>query len=495
MNDRRFYLAVGTIALGLLILAALLGTWLDEEYTLATTAHGPVYAFGRALSYELQAPLYFVLLAIWRVIDSSVFFARLFSVLCVLGFAFAAREIALRVRPGLPPLPFVVLAIANPFVVYAAMEIRLYALALLLSAVLWITFYDGYLSDERPRARVWFVILAIASAYVQYFLAFALVAGFFGLLIARRYQALRAFVVSSAIVAVAIAPVYWWVSSQTPAAYVAAASLRELLGSVIQPAMTFALPLAYDWTGPWYFLKLAHHAVEIVVLMFVFGFAAKRFSGREWAIAALPIVMWCIFFLAAAIMHLHYSLPRHFVGLYVPEIAALYVLVSRVAVDGHPRIALTIAALYAIFSAGTLVTTYRALAKPGDWPRIGAYLTSHARAGDRVAVFPARGLPALVRTYSGPAEVAAFPHAENYQRFDEHSAHLNSAAETETGLTNLARGHKVWLIITGACADAELDDGCVYLDDVLAREYPKAPVMTFYLSRVVEISGSPQQHL
>jgi hypothetical protein len=493
VNDRRFYVLVGSITLALAILGAILGTWWDEEYTLATTSHGPIYAFGRALTFELQAPLYFVVLAVWRGIDSSVFFARLFSVLCIAGFAFAAREIARRIRPDLSPLPFVVLAIANPFVVFAAMEIRLYALALLLSSLLWLAFCDGYLSEDRPRARVWFVAIAIASIYVQYFLAFALVAGACALIVARRYAALRSFLLACCVAGIAIAPVLWWAPAQAAANYLAAASVGDLFRSMVQPAMTFALPLSYDWTGAWYLLKSAHHVTEIGTLILLLVFAAKRLSAREWAIVAFPILMWCVFFFAAATLHLHYTLPRHFVGLYVPEIAALYVLVSRAAVDGQRRLALGIALLYALFSAATLITTYRSLAKPGDWPRVGAYLTSHVQAGDRVAVFPARGLPALVRWYHGPDEVQPLPHAENLLHYDEQSDEFTSTRDARVALEKLTRGHKLWLVIAVDCDDAGARAGCKHLVEAVSRNYPRLRVNMFYLNRVVELSAPPQR--
>ena len=58
-----------------------LNIWSDEASTLYTTQNGIFEAFSNA-GDEKQAPLYFVLLGAWRLIDDSHFFARLFSVLC-----------------------------------------------------------------------------------------------------------------------------------------------------------------------------------------------------------------------------------------------------------------------------------------------------------------------------------------------------------------------------------------------------------------------------
>jgi hypothetical protein len=189
----------------------------------------------------------------------------------------------------------------------------------------------------------------------------------------------------------------------------------------------------------------------------------------------------------------HYTPPRHFVGLYVPEIAALYVLVSRVAVDGRWRLAFGIAMLYAFFAAATLITTYRSLAKPGDWPRVAAYLSERARSGERIAVFPARALPAFTRGYRGPAEVAPFPSAENLQHYDERSARIVSTRDASAALNRLAAGHVVWLVIGEDCATAAPADGCGYLENAVAQSFPKAPDKTFFHNRVVEISVPADQ--
>ncbi|HEV7180287.1 MAG TPA: hypothetical protein VGN11_10450, partial [Candidatus Baltobacteraceae bacterium] len=72
-----------SISVGLMfVLAYVLNIWQDEAYTLQTTSRGIVYAFHQAVAFEQSAPLYFLALTLWRHINDSVFFLRLFSVLC-----------------------------------------------------------------------------------------------------------------------------------------------------------------------------------------------------------------------------------------------------------------------------------------------------------------------------------------------------------------------------------------------------------------------------
>ena len=107
-------------------LAAILNTWTDEEYTLASTAHGIGIAFAKALTFELQAPLYFGILAAWRTFDDSVFFARLFSVLCAVALTFAVAALGKRLNVSRPFVLTWVLVL-SPFTTYAALEAMILA--------------------------------------------------------------------------------------------------------------------------------------------------------------------------------------------------------------------------------------------------------------------------------------------------------------------------------------------------------------------------------
>jgi len=71
-SDRVAAIGAAAVFVVAAIVAAHLGTWTDEEYTLATTSRGPLYALEQALDYELQAPVYFVVEAIWREANSSL---------------------------------------------------------------------------------------------------------------------------------------------------------------------------------------------------------------------------------------------------------------------------------------------------------------------------------------------------------------------------------------------------------------------------------------
>lgn len=83
ISHRAVIVLAGLFALVAGVLSLVVGAWGDEAMTLATTGHGPVEAAVRARDFELQPPLYFVLLSIWRFVSASVIWARMLSVVAV----------------------------------------------------------------------------------------------------------------------------------------------------------------------------------------------------------------------------------------------------------------------------------------------------------------------------------------------------------------------------------------------------------------------------
>src|SRR5438874_11114773 len=151
------------LSLGLSVtLAYLLDIRFDEAFTLNTTSQGPFYAFRQAIKFEQQAPLYFVVLSIWRSVDSSIFFARLFSVLCFPLFVWVAAEVAKRYVKEVNPLLVAAVVALHQQVVWSSLDIRLYSLMTLLGGLLFLLFYDGYLAEQpRTRSRIFYVAVSV----------------------------------------------------------------------------------------------------------------------------------------------------------------------------------------------------------------------------------------------------------------------------------------------------------------------------------------------
>ena len=466
------------------VLAAILGTWQDEEYTLATTAHGVGFAVHRAISYELQAPFYFLVLAALRTVDPSPFFARMFSVVAACLLTPLAARIALRIWPKADPRLFTAFVAFNPFVVFAAVEIRLYALAILVSAALWLAFDRGYLSESRLRARIALVLLGIAAAYLQYFLVFELAGFATALIVARRWRSLVAYAIAMAAVAVAFIPLGLVLRSQVGGEFGVRVALPGAYGSVfVHPLLDFVIPLGFQAViGPFAHVVAQALAAVLIALLIVGRPALDR---RRLAIVSIAVTVECLYAIVENVLHYELVVPRHFVALFIAELAALYAIVSGFRAKWPA--ARAVACLVALAIVASLGATYRTLSKQGDWPRVAAMLAKDARAGDTIAVFPADGVRPFLRYYRGYARVVPFPRALSTTSYDTSGLVISSTAEASAALRTLAsRRGRLWLVRAGGCTSYDFY-GCVELQKAVGQHFRIVGHNDFYTNEVLRL--------
>ncbi len=266
-------------------LARILNVWVDEAYTLYTTGSTLKHAIGRAIYFEYQPPFYFATLNLWRSLDHSVFFARLFSVLCVAFTIYAAGKLSVRYLKGLNPAVALAAIAINPAAIWAAEEIRVYALAGLLGALLLWTFYDGYLTESQTRnSRSLHVILAVVALYTQYFLGFLLAGNVVTLLVMRRSQALRSYVLGMIVVAIFCLPIAYVLRGQITAGtstFVSSLAPLQLANAILSTLLSYVMPLA--WVNAWYILPIGLVAAAVIVFL-----AARGLPLKEEACASSP---------------------------------------------------------------------------------------------------------------------------------------------------------------------------------------------------------------
>ncbi len=471
---------VYAVALG--VVGSLLGTWTDEEYTLATTAHGVAYAVERALHYELQAPLYFAILALWRSVDGAVWFARLFSVLCAAGTFFAFVLVGRKLAPGKDPLPFAFLVACNPFVVYAAFDIRLYALSLLLCTLLCLACEAGFAGGRDVRARAWFVGLAIAGVYVQYFVGFLLVG--LGAAVVVRRGALRAYLGCCALVLAAVAPLAVIAAGQVGGYRAPSPPVGALLRLVLVHPW---LDILFPYERAWQVLPFARplYAVLIAGALVAFAWSRPRPSPAALGWLAAAATVEGVYLALTLVLRLELQ-PFYFGPLFAPLVIAAYALFCsprRQGVPG-PRLAVLVSALLA---AAMLATDYRYLAQPGDWRRVAAYLDASVGPSDVVAVFPPDGVAALERNYRGRA--TPYPRAESTVTYSVANISVQSVDQARTSLARLAAAARHIWFVTPPCSPQAPAYGCRFVQRALAERRAFA-ARRFYDNTVYELAGS-----
>jgi len=484
LSDRgRLGVAAALYVLAGAVLSVWLGTWTDEEYTLATTAHGVAFAVAHAVGYELQAPLYFALLGAWRHLDSAVWFARLFSVLCGAGTLVAFAAIGRRIAPRVNPLGFALWAGLNPFTVRGALEIRHYALALLLSALLWLAFDAGFFSGSRRDARVAFVALAIAGIYTQYFIAFALVGFALSLLILKR-RTLGTYVACAALVVVAVLPLAF--SARGQGAWFAAEApppVRIVRWTLIHPWLGFVFPFDWQW-DEFRFVHAAYTAL-VCALGVLVVLCRPVLTRRNVALIAGALSIELLYVLMATVLHFELS-ERYFVALYVPVAVAVYGIWDALA-EERPRAGFVVLSTSALLAAAVLFSQYRYLAQPGDWKRVAAYLSDRARPPDAIAVYQPDALPAFLREYHGDVAVIPYPRAPSPKRYTIAAVSVASVAEARSAFAVFGSHRRIWFVEDGKCDVRQPLYGCEYVERAIAASFAVRSTQRFYDNRVEEL--------
>jgi uncharacterized membrane protein len=469
------YVALGINLAITLPLAHVLNIWQDEAYTLQTTSRDLGYAFQQAIGFEQNAPLYFLLLTVWRHLSAGVFSLRLFSVACI-AIAVAlvpalVRRYAPRADAGLVTLA----AACNPFAVWAAVEMRVYAMIVLVSALLLLACFDAFFTERPSRsAVVLYAICAAVAVYTQYYLAFLIAAQAVTILVYRRASLLR-FVIATGAAALAFAPMLAIVPAQvenfkdafaSPSLVRSVAVLAEILARYVLP-----LPLPHA--------KLVYAALGIAALLVLV------LARRVLVPAKSPILVMtacCFAFLAAGtyVAGVH-VLDRHAASLYLPAMLSIFAGFTFLRPPLARRAAIGWLCLTLTLSVVSLAQTYRALAKPGDWIRATAYLRAREQPREPIVVFEAENALPLAYYYNGPNRIVAIPAAVNFREYDVSAFVIRSQDELQA---TIPRAPRIWLITAGECASANIVFGCDTLERFVAKHYRVESDATFYGSRI-----------
>ena len=453
------------------VLGYLLDIRFDEAFTLHTTANGPVYAFSQALRFEQQSPLYFVVLSLWRKIDVSIFFARLFSVLCapfiVLASAAAARRYVKEIEPNI-----VAAAVAlNPHVIWGALEIRLYALMILLSVLLLVLFYDAYLTQKQKlRARALYILVAVLALYTQYYLGFQLVAGAVALLVLRRWRALWLYVLDMAVAGLLFAPmlfVIWSQLSEVRGQYSIAISFSDMARTIYQNIAR--LFISTDWIPFTWLKRWGLRIAELFILVLGVWKTIRARAAEHLALCIIVLVLvpfFCvtIFFVGGQLLQ-----HRHMFGLLLPLILLPF---SSLTIIKNRKVILGWLALTLFLNVASLYVTYRPLAKPGDFRNVAQHIMAHEKTGQPILVFHADAALPLAFYYTGPNKLVPVPQANKFETYNPNDSVLKDEAQFFELIDKLPGEPKqFWLVTDGWCAHGSLSFNCELLEKIVERHF------------------------
>ena len=430
--------------------------WTDESFSLATSGHRPLLdTIRRATRFELQPPLYFSLLNLWLRVDAHIQFGRILSLLCAAGSVLVIGMTGRRLRLHHPALLFWMAAL-TPGIVWAATEMRVYGLVLLLVSIANFLFVTLVLTDDpRPtRTAIAYGVTALACLLTSYYTGFVLLGHWIGALLARRRRATLTTALFG--VAIAFAPFVPTVLAQTtshPAILgETTATFRERVYQTLSTWLQSILSSTPE-------LKRQHaHALAAAVLMapvFLWLVARLRASPTrrppDLSGTSLPAaaVLGALVLVPTGILaflrltNLTLVNPRHMV-LAVPGLLLwLGVVIDELP---WPRAAVVASAALGALLVYCLGAYEWSGWQVADWRAAARYVSAHAGPTVPIVIAPAYEAAPFEYYYPWPASVVPVPGPARLDTADNVNTTIRDSTQLATVFTRAVATNPFWLV-------------------------------------------------
>lgn len=206
-SDWAIPLACVTVAVAATWTSTHTSLWIDEAYALDTAHHSWSGTWHQAVAFELQPPLYFMLLHAWLGIHDSIIWARALSTIFAMG-AVAVMGAIGGLLAGRNGRWMALVAAASPTLLWAASVSRGYAMVLLLTASsLYFFLRLTVIDTPHPRRDILgYAACTYAALLSAYYSGFLLPGELFAAALLGRREARR---VAAALMLVTVAFLPW----------------------------------------------------------------------------------------------------------------------------------------------------------------------------------------------------------------------------------------------------------------------------------------------
>ncbi len=486
MTDRTSYLKyIGLLILTHLLIAIpfayYLNIWTDEASTLYATQNGFGVAFQTAVIEQKQAPLYFWILSLWRQISESIFFARIFSIICSALAIWLFAKLADRLLVKKAALLASAFFALHPFLFWASAEIRVYSLVILLSLGLIYTFLDAFWDNAENRIApiVRFGALAITALYTNYYLGPMLVGFLIPLIVYRRWRAVTNYLVTMAVVGLAFLPMILFVRSEMNArssVFIEERSVISGLRILWNHVLTYLLPTEIFSTGVTSTVAVARLWFVRILLAVVayFTFTRRRLLSEETIVLATTVATLIGFLLVAYFVVGSWLVAiRHASIMFAPLILFFASLLNDLFDEDEKNrkvfrfAAPAFAVIVLVCFCYTLVNLYPNLTKRGDWARVGQFIEQNEKPDQPIVISHTYDAIALPYHYRGVNRILP---DERYFEFDFGSPTPEFIAKrTAFTLSKIpVDSPEIWLLVNDECDTPGI---CDSFEEYIAANY------------------------
>ena len=457
---------------------------MDEAFSLESTSGNIFTTFERAIGFESQAPLYFLFLNIWRNIDDSIFFARIFSILAILAAIILFIQLAEEFFNSKNTIWLVLLFTFNPLTIWAALEIRLFALLVLLSTLLIYLYLKRFKSDARLEIRIAFIAISLVGIYTQYY--FILLPTAFSLidLLYKGVKKSKKYFADLAIIYLLCFPIPILAMKHINTIPRKVFNLSGFLHGVknlLQVQEQFILPLGKLDSN-----AFGRYLIRAVLLSLIISVIhSNREYIKKIAISFDFFPFWVISagtifaIVSSVFIDVELLSIRHLIFL-----LPFWLLLLAIIIEAAKKKYQNYGILFIIFMVYgfALTNSYHMMAKSGDYKRIANYILKEERAGQPIFIFP--NTQYLIFKYyynNGLNPVVSIPREYSTIELDFYSRRIESQKELDELFSERALEQAcLWMIIEPIESYLGVEYNLNLLERYVVEKFDILSTRTFY---------------
>lgn len=447
------FLIIYTICL--LYLCYTLNVWEDETYTLSTTSNKLATVLKLSYSFEGQPPVYFLLMAIWRLISTDVFFARLFSMICIGGAAYYFYKLVCFISGKTGSGWVLIIFLLNPFTVWAALEIRVYAFLILLS-VISIYYFIRYYAGNKRKDLLIFLAIALVGVYSQYFFTLLVAALAFSLLVFKGYKAFFRFCLYLLPVVLLFLPNFIFIKQQIEMHQGSLTLVSEAknVRAVFYSPQDFLMALQLVPFNRWVRWGIKIIFITGLLYGYIKLFKNSRLNSRK-ELNQLNILLLAAGFLVilygAVVMLTGIMYTAKYMAIFFPFVMLLFVLIKQYYSSAR-RIIFIGCSLYFV---SLLLLFYETPVKSYDYKQIAGYINKIEHPGEPVLFYSNLIYPPFTYYYTGKNSVIPLPGKVTFD--SSYVTNIKDTVVLKQLLAETTSQAKSYLFVTNALGIVELN--------------------------------------
>ena len=404
----------------LIFLSDRFNVWEDELYSLNTTSSSFSYALHQSIYFEGQPPVWFLLLTLWRTVSDSILWARLFSMFLIILSQISLYHFARKVSDKKIATIISVLFLLHPWVIFSILEIRLYALVILLSLLIIILFHNTYYNAKTTaRKRIFYILAATSGLFTQYFIGFLLVGNALVLIFRKQKREFLIYVLDMllplGLVFLYIPHIMLSMDIHTTALPMEQRTFTEFFLEatrlLIQKTYDYILPFSFKVSSFWYW---AFRGIVLILLLISFNYTGMKKKLHDlFPFILMSLVIYAFFYMLLYIFSDIYVGNKYTLVLFVTLFLSM-LFIFKIFKPGFLYFWLI---LHAVIYLNQDYNRYHKLYKIRDYRSLATYLEENEKRGEPVFIYRNIGVENLEIYYEGVNKIFPIPEPITYDIF------------------------------------------------------------------------------